>query len=271
MAGEDSDESNQANTDTAGSNKPKALTIHPILKGFGPARDRLRDEIPQKLLMKTFFPLFSSATITRLRKSDTEYASSNFSKTIQERLIWFFDQPRYRSLYWLLADQIGQDENDLAHLLKNYRGEYRYFRFASLSGDEKNLTYVSGRIVIERDADGDPSFRHWSEDYGVTKPVAEHIGYVFKQEQRLFFAGRKVGVMRLGIARTFDSDKAKDALHGIVVSVRTSQRDPYGARFIMVHVDNEQLIETLDPKSPGSKQAFFNLSKGRYAYYMLIH
>jgi hypothetical protein len=164
---------------------------------------------------------------------------------------------------------MDQGSGEKTTILSHYLGEYRYFQYAT-KGGIGDLVYVSGEILIFQNRAGDPAFHHWSHDYFEKKP--EHEGFVFHYESRLYFAATKQGVMRLGIARTFAGKRHESYLPGLIVSVRDDpHRDPYAARFIMVHSDNRELIAELDPASPAGAEAFKARTKADYAWYMLLH
>jgi hypothetical protein len=235
-------------------------------RAFKEARDRFRMEYKTRGAAKEVEPLFSAATVHRLRLQENEWSNGKFSPATQKRLIWLFRQEQNATLYDRMSKEIGQKAGDTNLLLEDYLGEYRYFRYAS-HGEEKDAILVEGKIVISRDYNGDPMFAHWSHDYDWADPTPEHNGFVFRYESRLFFAARRRGIMRLAIASTFAEVRSRDALYGLVLSVRSkpSQRHPFCARFIMVHRDNASLSKEL---SEGGEEAFKARVKGP-AYYML--
>lgn len=154
-------------------------------------------------------------------------------------------------------------------MLEGYQGQYHYFQYWTPQGVEA-LRLVTGRIEVYADDAGNPAFRHWSHNYDKEKP--EHEGFVFHYETKLYFAATRRGVMRLAIARTFAEHRSENFLPGLIVSVRDEPyRDPYAARFILVHEENKTLIRKLDPKAKGAKQLFAQLLKGKGDNYLLLN
>ena len=79
-------------------------------------------------------------------------------------------------------------------------------------------------------------------------------------------AGRTVGIFRLAIGR---AENADDFIPGLVLSVRAKEHKyPYSARFVMI---SDKLHENISDLENGGPKKFFEITKGNYAYYMLIH
>lgn len=252
------------------------------LREFRLARERLRIDFSGRGEAKFLEAVISAPTITRLKKSEEEFPSHKFDPSVQERLIHgLLEHERSASLYDQLAHLMEQPEGARDDLLRDYLGEFRYFRFAC-KGAIDDIYYVSGRIRIFKDPEGNPSFEHWSHDYASEDP--EHTGLVFHYENRIYMLGTARGMMRLAIGRTLTAPKSRGYIAGLVVSVRDDpHRDPYSARFIMVHEANKLLIQRLSDESSSSEQntvggfktngevAFGEVSRADYAWYLLTH
>lgn len=244
---------------------------------FAEARNRLRRDYDVESAYAEFVPTFSKTSVWRLLRPDSE--AFTFKATTKDRLIQYFKE-NHECLYDQVARLIEQPKTEKAGVLDEYRGEYRYFRFAAIKGPAFDREYVMGRIVVDDDGTGNPKFGHWSHDYDWDNPIPEHSGYLFRFGERLFFWGWRKGVLRLAIALTMDK-KSTGEMHGLLVSVRNEHRDPFAARFILVPVENETLIKRLSSKKEepennlGAKtegeSAFHAISKGDNAFYMLIH
>lgn len=244
---------------------------------FVAARNRLRADFDLEAAYLALVPTFSRTSVWRLLRPEVD--GYTFGATTKERLIAYYEQS-HECLYDQVARLIEQPKTEKAGVLDEYKGEYRYFRFAAVRGPASVREYVMGRIVVQDDGTGNPKFGHWSHDYDWSSPTPEHEGFLFRFGERLFFWGWRRGVLRLAITPTMDK-KSTGEMHGLLVSVRNEHRDPFAARFILVPVENEKLIERLSNKAPvpaneeGAKtegeSSFHRLSKGDNAYYMLIH
>lgn len=235
-------------------------------------------------------PVLASAKIRDMLsdKPDITVTSQN-----KRRLVWLFSSEGEPFIYGKIASYVGQVDGAVRDIIGGNRGNYTYFRYWSNPlGTHDRLEYVSGRItILERN--GIPVFHHWSHNHESETP--EHTGYVFLSDGGLFFLGHRAGTLRLGVARPI-LDKQIDYMHGLVLSRRaSSHKQPFAARFLMVHESNGPLIEKLSNKTPLTKEekeglalrmkerdipgvpaathgeeVFFTKSEnGRYAYYML--
>ncbi|MEM7689909.1 MAG: hypothetical protein AAF291_12880 [Pseudomonadota bacterium] len=224
-----------------------------MVDGFDVAREKLRQLTTIGRELPGLDQIMSQQTIDemtgkRLIKGAIK-PSVDFSQQKQKALIWYLSgQPRH-SLY----DQIRGNARFLAKeapaLLEGYEGTFWSFRFFQRKPNVPiELTW--GKVVISNDDVSDnPVFEHWSEDYlkkEGEKARAENIGLVFKANSLLFFPGVRDNVLRLAVAKTYQKGgKREGFLSGALVSVRNDGSDPFGARFIMVHEDNDALTKKL--------------------------
>jgi hypothetical protein len=188
--------------------------------------------------------LASRTTVQNYRRVDLEWRE--YSHYHRNKLIAFVNNPdpTRESLYSLLARGMRQTDGNKSDLLKLYMGKYRYFRYATAHGTAAEAEYSFGRMNLLPN-DDEPRFEHWSHD-AKRRDVPENDGYVFKHDSRIYFAGKRPGVMRLAIAQGFENgDPATSCLKGIVLSARMDLGDPFSARFIMVHESNKELSREL--------------------------
>lgn len=248
----------------------KASAKRPVsakqLDSFRLYRERFREQYSDASKIKEIEPLFSPATIQRLKESEEAYPSTNFAPYMQRRLIWLYQQRETFPLYKALSATIGQQDHDLKHIVSNYLGEYRYFRFKSHEGHD-NVEYCTGRLLIEKDGAGHPIFQHWSHDIPLDRNPPEHEGMVFRHGDRLYFAGRRPGVMRLAVAQEFD---ANGILNALLLSVRDKGPcEPFCARAIVVPLNHTGWIDKFSDAISGEK-AFRDYTERQGHYYMLI-
>lgn len=238
------------------------------LADFKAARDRLRQDCAvARGETKRFYPIFSPNWVGDMRLSEDEKPSADQKPIHQDRLIWFYKNQNRLSLYDQLAKLIDHDPTDQDYILRRYLGDYCYFRYAAVGRDRAE--YVKGTMRIE-DRNGRPEFSHWSHDLDPDVDQPAHRGYVYRIDSNLFFAGRAHGVMRLSIARTMRGTPAGDYMPGLVLSMRSSTRDPFAARFIMVSEKNKDLLAKLDPDLGGHAK-FEELAKANEElHYMLL-
>lgn len=236
---------------------------------FDEARDWLRTKFSVKAALELFNGELSEGTIKRLR--GTKY--NRFKPLYRAMLVKVYKPEKVETFYDQVAFLLDQERSQKSEILKRYEGEYKYYRYASPKGD--SLVYVSGRIKIFEDNEGNPAFQHWSATYlarAKKERDPQHTGYVFVQENRLFMMGVGEGTLRLSICETFKKNaRANSVLHGIVVSTRSSPRDPFGARFILVHADNGEAQSRLDPGNPDGEKNFHQDSIWDQAHYLKIH
>lgn len=241
-----------------------------LLKQFDEARQVFLERYSARGTKAALYGKISATTVSRLIRPD-KFPNDKFGPRIQKWLIKQVSAPTESGLYAQMAHQMAQKEGDKAILLDAYLGKYHYFQYWTRQGVESRKL-VMGEIHVFADDGGNPAFRHWSHDYD--KPKPEHEGFVFHYEAKLYFAGTRPGVMRLAIARTFAPEGRRESfLPGLIVSVRNEPyRDPYAARFILVHEDNRTLIDDLDPdKNSKAEARFAELLKSSGDDYMLLN
>lgn len=150
-----------------------------------------------------------------------------------------------KPLYAALADKIGQTRTDFA-ALTDYVGKYIFFRYRP---EEGGRVYAPGTIQISwSEGDEMVEFQQWSENYVRTRHRgrAEHTGYVFYHDSKLYFAGRRHGVMRLGIVETPKEFKRSEwRMPGVILSVGTQRGEPFAAKLLLVPVQNKEVFQRL--------------------------
>lgn len=241
---------------------PRKAREKPLLDGFLDARARL------------FLPSGPDQRVRReLARSTVERiaSSADYRPVIStQKQVIRLAQALPETRYAMLAEWIGQDV-PASRILADYSGRYRYFRYAQ--PDSLPRRYVSGWLVIGPDASGDPEFQHWSHDYPPDmNEEPEHVGHVLKCGERVTLLGARPGVLRLAICKAFTGNRSKEVLPGVIASVRTHMRDPFGALFVLVHEENRKAISELMPV-PGSTEPpdrFFQLSRGQNGNFITI-
>lgn len=250
-------------SDGFGSPGPKDFDLQ-----FNEARDWLRQMTHREAVVLLGREL-SETTIKRLRGSSYHSFSTAFRWALisahrpQQRLTL------YDNISVLLEQTLSKSD-----IISQYSGEYRDYRYACPRGND--IIYVSGRIRIYEDPDGNPSFQHWSRSYLLQHGEhvePQHMGYVMVQNERLFFVGVGDGTLTMSICETFrrKNDPKDSVLHGIVLSTRSSPRDPFSANFILVHSDNKKRQESLDPDNPEGEENFRKASVPISPFYLKIH
>lgn len=217
---------------------------------FEKARQWIRDEFSVAESNEFFGSELSKTSVKRLRGKTYD----KFKASTKLTVIKAFKPEQRVSPYEEISVYLGQTVS-AEDVLKQYRGNYRYYRITAPKGDD--TVYASGSIRIYADPDGKPSFAHRSSSHlknSATDP--QHMGYVFVHGERLFLAGAGDGTLTMWICETFRSSPETDVLHGVSVSSRSIPRDPFAARFILVHNKNSVWQEQLDPQSDGGHEVF---------------
>lgn len=205
------------------------------------------------------YPIVSHSTARRFWAN--QKITENGAKL---RLIWWAETSRTKFLYELLSRELEQvDIGQSVQAIEQLLGDYRYFRYWS-EQDAGQLEYVSGTIVIKLNEGGMPVFEHRSHNHD-PDPAAppEHTGFVFLGNGHLYMLGWRASTIRLGMARTLE-DRRRSYMHGLVLSVRGgAKKDPFSARFVMVHSDNAAQIQKLQDERVLSPEQYEQFAKRR--------
>jgi len=252
---------------------------------------------------RTFDPLLTRGVVNKMlrlggvelpRKESTkgEDPEENNDKPLENssknRLIWYYNGGQDQFLYRLVSDKMGNKRPERRSFIKEVKGVYTYFRHYAPTINHRKLEYVSGRIEISL-MNEVPSFKHWSHNHSKQEP--EHSGFVFHSGENMIMLGMGRKVVRLAHAELDEKDTMVDgkvvgkARLGLVLSLRTrSPNDPFAARFIMTRTGSpvEDLLKSTEPNTQVEEngrlmgatigeRAFFKITHGDYAYYMLVH
>lgn len=231
------------------------LTDEQKEKLFEEAREWLRSNHTVKESEELFSGEISPSTVSRLR--GRTYHS--FTPVVRLALIKVYRPEQRMSAYEYIRTYLGLTDT-AEDVLANYKGKYRYYRITAPNGDEP--IYSSGTIRIYADFEGKPTFEHRSSSH--LKKAGDswqHLGFVFVNGERLFFAGAGEGTMTMWIAETYravpqGNPKAKEVLHGVSLSTRATPRDPFAARFLLVSNANHEWQKKLDPESADGEECF---------------
>lgn len=295
MPGDESNEAQKGAT-TKKPKKEKKLTAKDIKrnKDFAEAVRKLWNQYETwQAAAEDLDPLIHEDTVRRLYRSDrkgnipvkmyTDPSEIRVDDSQKDRLIWYYSDGPERFVYRRIADTIRQNPAIKKAIILDAKGDYIYFRYMldTSTGEEK---YVDGDIKIY-EQNGIPKFDHRSDEFRKSENP-EHSGPIFRGGSYLFLVGVRPNVLRLAIC---DAPNINDGyMTGLVVSIRSDfPNDPFAARFVMVKVDQEDLISELKDKTKNpqynkldengirdnsktlGEKKFFDLTRGSYAYFML--
>lgn len=228
------------------SGKSRDVNIHDIdLEQFGRDRaDFISRYGNRKSSDSIFESIGSDTTVYRLQHPEKR-SNESFDRKTRIALHEFLYPPQASlSLYDQLAKSFNQSPGDRDNIRQFY-GKYHVFRYAP---SRKGPVYRPGEIeLLESLETGEPTFHHWSGDFDRTRRQdAEHTGFVFHHSSKLYFAGRRRGVMRLGIVKTDEEPKSELCMAGLILSVSTEQQEPFAAKLLLVPFENAALAQELD-------------------------
>lgn len=156
----------------------------------------------------------------------------------------FLELIERKTHYQYLADEIGQRPHNLGAIAA-FQGDYFFFRYRPEAG---GCIYSRGHLKISFDASkAEAAFEQWSGNYNRHKHSrrAEHNGYVFLKGGKMYFAGRRAGVMRLGIVKLPAGEDPKHwYMAGVVASVADDDV-PFAAKVLLVPAKNRNLVRRL--------------------------
>lgn len=191
-------------------------------KNYDKALAILRSHIDNGLPFDHWEPLLS-ATMTRKM-----YSGAPLPAVQRRRLVIVMTGGI--GVYSAIAAAIGQTDR-VGDDLRRVCGDYRYFRQDNPASAELS----EGRVRIVENG-GDVCFQHWSPDW--RKREAEHEGYAFLVDKRLFMLAWKPNVIRLGIA--YCPEDHEGVMSGYVLSVRSGGSHPiFSAPSVLIHVRNK--------------------------------
>ncbi|MCJ2189164.1 hypothetical protein [Novosphingobium beihaiensis] len=234
-----------------------------LASAYKNAREALLNHYPTPEKQSALYPIFSRETIQRLIEGHPDIRPST-----QKRLIWAMNAGVSNAVYQGMATYMRQDpaQRDLIfETMANEKanGEFSYFRYHAPGA----IDFGEGWLKIYRDPNGDPSFSHWSMNYGRYKDkerteerTPEHVGYVFRSRDRIFLLGRRPGVVRLAtLVEPEDTDV--DPYIGMLLSLRKQDglQIPFAARVILVPHSNEPLLKRL--RSEDGEEVFKSFFK----------
>lgn len=191
-----------------------------------------------------FKGILSKESVNRIKRKD--YIWNDYGKRLRNKLIELMDKQdtALTSAYSAVSVLMLQNEESKNDILRNFQGEYRYFRFASQSGLSEQAEYSAGKIVIRKSDGEEPIFELWSHDDPEKWTGEPEInGFVFKDDSQLFLLGYRTGVLRLAVARVNAKGTKSQHLMGVVLSVRMIMNDPFSARFLLVNIESRALLE----------------------------
>jgi hypothetical protein len=151
--------------------------------------------------------------------------------------------------YQYLARELGQKRHNFL-AIQQYEGDYCFFRYRP-----------EGTLTIKFDAvRGEASFQQFSGNYDRDRHSQrpEHNGYVFLKRGKLFFAGRREGVMRLGIVNLPEGDDPQRwFMAGLVMSIADEDEVPFSAKVLLVPEKNTTLLARLSVEgaTPSAEKA----------------
>lgn len=224
------------------------------------ARDKLVRHYSDRSKHHLLMPMLSPQIIDKILTGRTPRRDQ------KERLVWLMNEGASSAIYQGMCTMIGQHPDERHGIIEDLAGEYLYFRHHSLAQD----SYGQGHVKIFRDRNGDPSFYHWSENYkrfdeDENERRREHAGYVFRSKEKLYFLGRRKGVVRLSIATT--PDENSQPFLGLTLSVRSAYHGmAFAARFALVRESDTDLIKSLSDRKNGENyfKSFFGGEKQWY-------
>lgn len=183
-------------------------------------------------------PVLTQQTVKRIIDGD------NVGPTNQERLIYMMGLGPSTSIYRgtaALINQKPEEKRPLAAL----NGKYRYYRYDTPTSYSQIALRPGSFEIFTEKSSRDPTFHHRSHNWHEEHP--EHSGFVFQTGGRIFLLGRGRSMLRLAICRE-RPDMDGVVLDGLILSLRSSDRIAFAARFIMLREEaaNSKLLAALD-------------------------
>lgn len=203
----------------------KAERAAEIDKEYEQALELLRKRVREGKPLSAWEPLLSATTIRNM-------CEGNSVKPMQKRrLAWVMAGGMSGDVYRAIANALGQ-ATDIGQWVARLSGDYYYFR----QDNPASKKLSEGRVSI-RDSGGDCIlFRHWSPEW--RGPEAEHDGYAFLVDNKLYMLAWKQNVLRLGIA--YCPEDHGGVMSGYVLSVQSGGKHPiFTAPSVLIHSSNE--------------------------------
>jgi hypothetical protein len=257
---------------------------------FENARTWLRTAYAGRGAGRSLSPIFSTATLTRLFKSEADYPARQFSGAIRERLIWLFEGSGRAGAYQAIENLMGHTEIGRSLIYRDYAGEYALFRFAAIhapgsggpggnlqpgaADDDKSKTsnhphleFVEEWLRIYKDDDDEPAYEYKTHEFANDAIMVN--GGVFYAGGKLFMPGLSMDNMSLAIVSASRAMRASSGMQGFWNSVgKRGSGTPFSARFFMVDLQNQSLIDRL--RGPSKEAEFHKATGADYAYYMSL-